>query len=158
MEDKRKDARGTRGRCRVPRSAFAAVLGLVAILTVVSGSWASAGSTHFVLGPAGYSQGQDTLIVAGTQTPTLGSGDQVVICHALGMTNKDGYVQNAPAAGVTFGHAGAGHQAGEDIVRRSSLEGRRSRSVARERSELDDRRAPRLRERLSTSAAGVRVR
>ena len=116
MEDRRNDARGTRGRSRVPPYALAAVFGLVAILTVVSGSWASGGSTHFVLGPAGYSHGQDTLIVAGTQTPTLGSGDQVVICHALGMTNKDGYVQNAPAAGVTFGHAGAGHQAGEDII------------------------------------------
>ncbi len=117
MTRKPRDARGTRGRSRARAYAIAAALGLLAVLTVASGSWASGQpDTHNILGPSGYSHGQDTLIVAGTQTPTLESGDQVVICHAVGMTNKDGYVQNAPAAGVTFGHAGTGHQAGQDII------------------------------------------
>jgi uncharacterized repeat protein (TIGR01451 family) len=115
MNRKRKDARGTRGRSRMPRHAFAVVFGVVAILTIVSVSGAC--PPPRVLGPPGYDAGNDVLVVAGTETPTLVSGDHVVICHAIGMTNHDGYQQIAPAAeGVKSGHAGAGHQAGEDII------------------------------------------
>ena len=73
-------------------------------------------SGHYVLGPSGYSMGNDTLIVAGSQVPTLSDGDHVVICHALGEDNKDTYIQIAPSTGVVFGHAGTGHQLGQDII------------------------------------------
>lgn len=45
--------------------------------------------------------------------------NQVTICHALGMSNKDGYtVVTAAAAGIFNGHLGSsqGHQTSEDII------------------------------------------
>jgi len=47
---------------------------------------------------------------------TVGPGDHIPICHALGEDNKDTYIAIAPSAGVVFGHAGFGHQLGEDII------------------------------------------
>jgi hypothetical protein len=44
---------------------------------------------------------------------TIGPGDHVPICHALG---NGGYVAIAPSAGVVFGHAGSSHQGGRDII------------------------------------------
>ncbi len=78
---------------------------------------ASAEAGQVVVGPAGYAQGPGTLVIAGgVPVPIVGPGDHVVICHALGEANKDTYIQIAPSAGVVFGHAGAGHQIGEDII------------------------------------------
>lgn len=112
MNRSRKHARGSRGRFRVLLYALTAVLGLVAILTVVSGSWASAYHTHIVLGPSGYTHGSFSLIVAGTlSTPTLDDQDQVVICHATG---NGGFEQNDPNADGVFAHAQ--HQDGRDII------------------------------------------
>ena len=47
---------------------------------------------------------------------TVGPGDLIPICHALGEDNKDVLIDVAPSAGVVFGHAGAGHQLGDDII------------------------------------------
>lgn len=44
---------------------------------------------------------------------TVGPGDHVPICHALG---NGGYEAIAPSAGVVFGHAGSSHQDGRDII------------------------------------------
>ncbi len=99
--------------------AFAATVAALAMLGFASSAMAaSAQGGKVVVGPAGYALGSKTLVIAGrVPVPTLGPGDHVVICHALGQANKNTYVQIAPsAAGVLFGHAGAGHQNGEDII------------------------------------------
>ena len=44
---------------------------------------------------------------------TVGPGDHVPICHALG---NGGYELIAPSAGVVFGHAGSSHQDGRDVI------------------------------------------
>jgi hypothetical protein len=44
---------------------------------------------------------------------TVGPGDHVPICHALG--NGD-YSSIAPSSGSVFGHAGAGHEDGRDVI------------------------------------------
>jgi hypothetical protein len=90
---------------------------MVAALATFSAMAASAQGGKVIVGPAGYAQGPNTLLIAGAApVPTVGPGDHVVICHALGEANKNTYVQIAPSAGVVFGHAGAGHQIGEDII------------------------------------------
>jgi hypothetical protein len=95
-------------------SVVVAVLASIVALGAMAGV-ASATTGHVTVGPAGYiTPGGETLIVAGTQpVPTVGSGDHVVICHALG---NGGYNQEAPSAGDVFGHAGASHQDGKDII------------------------------------------
>lgn len=110
-----------RGRTRRGRGLAVALWTTLAVVLLAgvaaaTGPRALAWNTNIILGPPGYDANGDTLIVAGTTTPALESGDHVVICHALGMTNKDGYNQIAPSTGVVFGHAGTGHQAGEDII------------------------------------------
>ncbi|MDQ3161924.1 MAG: hypothetical protein M3Q92_03710, partial [Actinomycetota bacterium] len=89
-----------------------------ALASVAFSASALAGNgDHVVVGPAGYALGQNTLVLAGgAPVPVVGPGDHVVICHALGEDNKDTYIQIAPSAGVVFGHAGEGHQLGEDII------------------------------------------
>ena len=48
-----------------------------------------------------------------TPGSTVGPGDHVPICHALG---NGGFNAIAPSAGVVFGHAGSSHQDGSDII------------------------------------------
>jgi hypothetical protein len=58
------------------------------------------------------------LLLFGSQRG-LADSDHVAICHALGMTNKDGYVAHSlAAAGVFNGHLGSSqnHQSSEDII------------------------------------------
>jgi len=72
-------------------------------------------NVHYTVGPANYNTpGGETLIVAGGQpVPTVGPGDHVVICHALG---NGGFNQIAPSSGDVFGHAGSSHMDGADII------------------------------------------
>lgn len=85
------------------------------LLGAINLSSASATNSHTTVGPAGYNTpGGETLVIAGAQpTPTVGPGDHVVICHALG---NGGYNQIAPSSGDVFGHAGSSHQSGADII------------------------------------------
>ena len=148
MNRKRKAARRPRDRFRMRRHAFAVVFGVAAILTIVSVSGAC--PPPRVLGPPGYDPGNDVLVVAGTETPTLVSGDHVVICHAIGMAQP----RRLPADCARCGGrevrsrrcrppSGRGHHPAVHLFEREL-----ARRVARERSELDDRRAHRLRERV----------
>ena len=92
---------------------FTAVLALAT--AVVAAPAALAGNNHVTVGPAGYdTPGNSTLVVAGTAGAVVGAGDHVVICHATGGANGDGFVQIAPSAGTVFGHDG--HEGDRDIV------------------------------------------
>ena len=92
---------------------FTAALALVT--AVAAAPAALAGNTHVTVGPAGYdTPGGSTLVVAGRSGTVVGPGDRVVICHATGGANGDGFVQIAPSAGTVFGHDG--HEGDRDIV------------------------------------------
>jgi hypothetical protein len=77
---------------------------------------ALAGNDHHTLGPAGYdTPGQSALVLAGTGGVELGSGDHVVICHAIGGAGGDRFIQIAPSSsGVVPGHDG--HEGDRDII------------------------------------------
>jgi hypothetical protein len=92
---------------------FIAVVAAVAA-TVLAPS-ALAGNDHRTLGPAGYdTPGKSALVLAGTGGVELGSGDHVVICHAIGGAKGDRFNQIAPSAGVVYGHNG--HEGDRDII------------------------------------------
>jgi hypothetical protein len=94
--------------------------GFIAVLTAVVAAAlapsALAGNDHRTLGPAGYdTPGKSTLVLAGTAGVELGSGDHVVICHAIGGAQGDRFNQIAPSAsGVLHGHDG--HEGDRDII------------------------------------------
>jgi hypothetical protein len=97
------------------RPIISGAFSLMAIVGLSAGS-AFATNVHKTVGPVGYHTNEQ-LVIAGSQpTPTVGPGDHVVICHALGEENKDTYDQIAPSAGDVFGHAGQSHQDGQDII------------------------------------------
>ena len=93
---------------------FAAVVGVVAAAVFVPA--ALAGNDHRTLGPAGYdTPGKSALVLAGTGGVELGSGDHVVICHAIGGAKGDRFNQIAPSSsGVVHGHDG--HEGDRDII------------------------------------------
>jgi hypothetical protein len=93
---------------------FIAVLGVVAAAAFVPA--ALAGNDHRTLGPAGYdTPGNSALVLAGTGGVELGSGDHVVICHAIGGATGDRFNQIAPSSsGVVHGHDG--HEGDRDII------------------------------------------
>jgi hypothetical protein len=93
---------------------FIAVVAAVAA-TVLAPS-ALAGNDHRTLGPTGYNTpGKSALVLAGTGGVELGSGDHVVICHAIGGAKGDRFNQIAPSAsGVVHGHNG--HEGDRDII------------------------------------------
>jgi hypothetical protein len=94
--------------------------GLIAVVTALAAAAlapsALAGNDHRTLGPAGYdTQGKSTLVLAGSAGVELGSGDHVVICHAIGGAQGDRFNQIAPSAsGVLHGHDG--HEGDRDII------------------------------------------
>jgi hypothetical protein len=94
--------------------------GCIAVITAVAAAVfapaALAGNDHRTLGPAGYdTPGKSALVLAGTSGVELGSGDHVVICHAIGGANGDRFNQIAPSAsGVLHGHDG--HEGDRDII------------------------------------------
>ena len=94
------------------KGCIAVVTAIVAVVFVPS---ALAGNDYRTLGPAGYdTPGQSELVLAGTGGVELGSGDHVVICHAIGGANGDRFIQIAPSAGVVYGHDG--HEGDRDII------------------------------------------
>ena len=98
------------------RRMVAVLVGVLAAAVAAQGALAS-GDGKITLGPAGYSGpgAKSTLVVAGTANVVLGSDDHVVICHATGSKNGDGFVQIAPSAsGVVKGHDK--HQDDRDII------------------------------------------
>jgi hypothetical protein len=94
--------------------------GLIAVVTAVAAAAlapsALAGNDHRTLGPAGYdTPGKSALVLAGSGGVELGSGDHVVICHAIGGAQGDRFNQIAPSAsGVLHGHDG--HEGDRDII------------------------------------------
>ncbi|MBA2475970.1 MAG: hypothetical protein H0V40_08480, partial [Actinobacteria bacterium] len=94
--------------------AVAAVLAAAIMVPVAS----AAENGKRTVGPAGYNTpGQGTLVLAGPSgaaAPVVGSGDHVVICHAIGGANGTDFIQIAPSAGVVFGHDG--HEGDRDII------------------------------------------
>ena len=94
--------------------------GLIAVVTAVAATAlapsALAGNDHRTLGPAGYdTPGKSALVLAGSGGVELGSGDHVVICHAIGGAQGDRFNQIAPSAsGVLHGHDG--HEGDRDII------------------------------------------
>lgn len=94
--------------------------GLIAVVTAVVAAAlapsALAGDDHGTLGPAGYdTPGKSALVLAGSGGVELGSGDHVVICHAIGGAQGDRFNQIAPSAsGVLHGHDG--HEGDRDVV------------------------------------------
>ena len=89
---------------------------LAAIAATVLAPSALASNDHRTLGPAGYdTPGKSALVFAGTSGVELGSGDHVVICHAIGGAKGDRFNQIAPSAsGVVHGHDG--HEGDRDII------------------------------------------
>jgi hypothetical protein len=89
---------------------------ITAVAAAVFAQSALAGNDHRTLGPAGYdTPGKSALVVAGTAGVELGSGDHVVICHAIGGAKGDRFNQIAPSAsGVLHGHDG--HEGDRDII------------------------------------------
>lgn len=89
---------------------------ITAVAAAVFAQSALAGNDHRTLGPAGYdTPGKSALVVAGTAGVELGSGDHVVICHAIGGAKGDRFNQIAPSAsGVVHGHNG--HEGDRDII------------------------------------------
>lgn len=89
---------------------------VTAVVAAVFAPSALADNDHRTLGPAGYdTPGKSTLVLAGTGGVELGSGDHVVICHAIGGANGDRFIQIAPSAsGVVSGHDG--HEGDRDII------------------------------------------
>jgi hypothetical protein len=94
--------------------------GCIAVLAAVAATAlapsALASNNHRTLGPAGYdTPGKSALVLAGTSGVELGSGDHVVICHAIGGAKGDRFNQIAPSAsGVLNGHDG--HEGDRDII------------------------------------------
>jgi hypothetical protein len=92
----------------------------ISLITVVAAALlaqpALAGNDHRTLGPAGYdAPGKSALVLAGSAGVELGSGDHVVICHAIGGAKGDRFNQIAPSAsGVVHGHNG--HEGDRDII------------------------------------------
>jgi hypothetical protein len=89
---------------------------LTAVVAAVLAPAALAGNDHRTLGPAGYdTPGKSALVLAGSGGVELGSGDHVVICHAIGGAQGDRFNQIAPSAsGVLHGHDG--HEGDRDII------------------------------------------
>lgn len=89
---------------------------ITAVAAAVLAQSALAGNDHRTLGPAGYdTPGKSTLVLAGSAGVELGSGDHVVICHAIGGAKGDRFNQIAPSAsGVLHGHDG--HEGDRDII------------------------------------------
>jgi hypothetical protein len=89
---------------------------ITAVAAAVLAQSALAGNDHRTLGPAGYdTPGKSTLVLAGSPGIELGSGDHVVICHAIGGAKGDRFNQIAPSAsGVVHGHDG--HEGDRDII------------------------------------------
>jgi hypothetical protein len=89
---------------------------VTAVVAAVFAPTALAGNDHRTLGPAGYdTPGKSALVLAGTGGVELGSGDHVVICHAIGGAQGDRFNQIAPSAsGVVHGHDG--HEGDRDII------------------------------------------
>lgn len=86
------------------------------VATAVFAPSALAGNDHRTLGPAGYdTPGKSALVLAGSGGVELGSGDHVVICHAIGGAHGDRFNQIAPSSsGVLHGHDG--HEGDRDII------------------------------------------
>jgi hypothetical protein len=89
---------------------------LTAVVAAVLAPTALADNDHRTLGPAGYdTPGKSALILVGTGGVELGSGDHVVICHAIGGAQGDRFIQIAPSAsGVLHGHDG--HEGDRDVI------------------------------------------
>jgi hypothetical protein len=89
---------------------------ITAVAAAVLAPSALAGNDHRTLGPGGYdTPGKSALVVAGSAGVELGSGDHVVICHAIGGAKGDRFNQIAPSAsGVLHGHDG--HEGDRDII------------------------------------------